>query len=82
MSTERHVPGDDWDLAEEVAGRESRRAAIAANDELLRHIPYPRFTPKGCVDGAHHMRRDAAGLRAWQCVRCAKRQPFNVDGAQ
>lgn len=69
-----------WDMAEEVTARQEMKDAIAANDELLRGIPYPRFNAKGCADGAHLMRRDVAGLRCWECVRCQVRRPFHVDG--
>lgn len=70
--------GDGWDLAEEVAYRKS----LDEFDEKMRTIPLPRFTAKSCDQGAHFMRRDAAGLRCWQCVRCSKRQPFNIAGDQ
>lgn len=71
---------DTWDLAEEVEARKAMAEAVAHNDEMLRSIPNPRFTPRGCNDGAHHMRRDPAGLRTWVCTNCALRRPFNIAG--
>lgn len=74
-------PADDgWDLADEVEARKAIDTAVAFNDDLLRSMPYPKFRAKTCADGAHYMRRDAAGLRAWQCVTCGQRRPFHVRG--
>lgn len=70
------MPDDDWDIAEEVAARQ-----ILAEDTQQYSSSYGyRRHLKGCVDGAHIFRRNAAGLRVWECVRCAARQLFNTDG--
>jgi hypothetical protein len=39
---------------------------------------YPRFVPKRCEDGAHHMHRSVDGARVWVCEHCGKRREFNL----
>lgn len=67
------MPDDDWDMAEEVAVRHIHTAQDM--QDYSSSIPYPRFTPKGCQDGAHHM-HPVAGF--WQCFHCQARRP--IDG--
>lgn len=41
---------------------------------------YAKAKPVLCENGQHYMKRDGGGLRCWECTRCGKRQPFNVEG--
>jgi hypothetical protein len=71
---------DGWDLGEEVEARTAMASAVAANDELLRAIPYPQYRAKGCADGAHDaVAQHAAGVITWTCRDCAKERVM-ADG--